>query len=137
MGWPRQTFKKKPGTILRSGLEDRVAEQLRSLKVQFAYEDGRIPYTIETYYSPDFRLPNGIIIEAKGLFDTADRRKHKLIKVQHPELDIRFVFSNSTTKIGKGSKTSYGDWCNLNGFKYADKVVPEDWVKEKAKKKGK
>ena len=39
-----------------------------------------------------FRLDNGIIIETKGAFNSADRKKHKLIKEQHPELDIRFMF---------------------------------------------
>jgi len=39
------------------------------------------------------------------------------------------VFSNSKAKINKGSKTSYGDWCNQHGFIYADKEIPEGWLK--------
>ena len=69
-------------------------------------------------------------METKGRFVTADRKKHKLIKEQHPDIDIRFVFSNSKTRISKTSKTKYGKWCELNGFKYADKVVPDEWLKE-------
>ena len=57
-------------------------------------------------YTPDFELPNGIIIESKGRFVAADRKKHLLVQKQHPELDIRFVFSNSKAKISKGSKTT-------------------------------
>lgn len=84
-------------------------------------------------YTPDFILPNGIIVETKGRFVTADRQKHLLIKAQHPELDIRFVFSNSRSRISKLSATTYGMWCDKNGFKYADKLIPKEWLKEKRK----
>ena len=46
---------------------------------------------------------------------------------QHPEFDIRFVFTSSKNKISKNSKTSYADWCDKNGFLYADKFIPEEW----------
>lgn len=81
-------------------------------------------------YHPDFRLTNGIIIESKGWFKPCDRSKHLCIKFQHPELDIRFVFSNPNAKLGKGSKTTYAMWCEKNGFKYAKGTVPLAWVKE-------
>lgn len=81
-------------------------------------------------YMPDFKLPSGIIIETKGRFLTADRQKHLLVKAQHPELDIRFVFSSSKTKIAKRSPTTYADWCRKNGFQFADKTAPEEWLKE-------
>ena len=79
-------------------------------------------------------------MEAKGAFNSADRKKHKLIKEQHPELDIRFIFSNSKTKIGKKSLTTYGKWCDLFKFKYhciqsTKQPFPQEWLKEiKAKK---
>ena len=53
-----------------------------------------------------------------------------LVKQQHPELDIRFVFSNSRQKISKQSKTTYGMWCEKHGFLYADKTVPQEWLNE-------
>lgn len=81
-------------------------------------------------YTPDFILPNGIIIEAKGRFITADRQKQLLIKDQFPDLDIRFVFSNPNNKIGKKSSTTYAMWCDKNGFKYAQELIPIDWLKE-------
>ena len=118
----------------RSGLEVQVAAQLERAGVAAKYEDpdSKIEYEVsETRrYTPDFILPNGIIIETKGRFVTADRKKHKLVKEQHPELDIRFVFSNSKTKISKTSKTTYAMWCDKLGFKYADKFIPEAWLKE-------
>ena len=118
----------------RSGLEDLVAKQLESASVPFEYEpkDKKIEYskpTTKHKYTPDFVFKK-FIVETKGRFVTADRKKHKLIKEQHPELDIRFVFSNSKTRISKTSKTTYAKWCELNGFKYADKVVPDSWLKE-------
>ena len=86
----------------RSGLEERVAKQLNDLKVLFEYETLKINYKKPerlAYYRPDFILPNGIIIEAKGRFLTKDRKKHRLIKEQFGDkYDIRFVFSNSKDK---------------------------------------
>lgn len=116
----------------RSGLEERIADQLRENNVDFTYEKVKISYVKPASnhkYTPDFVLSNGIVIETKGRFLTADRQKHLLIKAQHPDLDIRFVFSNSNAKISKSSKTSYADWCNKHGYKYADKLVPMDWLK--------
>ena len=121
----------------RSGLEVQVAVQLDDAGVAAKYEDpnSKIEYRVEETrrYTPDFVLPNGIIVETKGRFVTADRKKHKLIKDQHPDKDIRFVFSNSRAKISKQSTTTYGMWCEKNGFKYADKLIPVAWLKEKKK----
>jgi hypothetical protein len=115
----------------RSGLEDNISEQLKALSVPFEYEQLKIRYKVQVKtYTPDFRLPNGIIIESKGRFLGVDRTKHLLVRKQHPELDIRFVFSNSKSKISKGSKTSCADWCIKNGFMYADKLIPEQWIEE-------
>ncbi len=116
----------------RSGLEKKVASELCQLGVSFHYEPpGWVFYQKPaSKYKPDFVLPNGIIIETKGQFLSSDRSKHKLIKAQKPELDIRFVFSNSRTRIGKKSKTTYGMWCERLGFKYADKSIPISWIHE-------
>ena len=117
----------------RSGLEEAIADRLTSKGVGFTFEELTINYTKParvSKYTPDFVLENDIIIESKGRFLTEDRQKHLLVKSQHPELDIRFVFSNSKTKISKRSKTTYADWCIKNGFLYADKEIPDAWLKE-------
>lgn len=117
----------------RSGLERQNARRLIAAGVPLRYEDERIRYlkpAKNATYTPDFILPNGIIVETKGRFLTADRQKHLLIKDQHPELDIRFVFSSSRTKISKTSKTTYAMWCESKGFLYADKFIPEEWYQE-------
>ena len=117
----------------KSGLEENISTQIESKGIVVQYESEKIPYIIpatQHTYNPDFRLPNGIIVETKGRFVAADRKKHQLVKEQHPELDIRFVFSNSKNKISKNSKTTYGMWCEKNGYKYADKEIPEEWFLE-------
>lgn len=117
----------------RSGLEETLDESLKAQGIDGQYEQCKIKYTkpaTNHTYTPDFRLPNGIYIETKGRFVLADRQKHILIKQQQPELDIRFVFQNSKSKIRKGSKTTYGDWCNQNGFIYSDQLIPSSWYNE-------
>ena len=115
---------------VRSGLERKIQEQLKEQGVKAKYEPLKIEWEDLAYrkYTPDFILPNGILIESKGLFTPVDRRKHLLIKKQHPNLDIRFVFQNSKNKIRKGSKTTYADWCEKHGFMYADKTIPNSWL---------
>ena len=62
----------------RSGLEIKVKDYLKEKKVKFKYEAIKIEWEDLAYrtYTPDFVLPNGIIIESKGMFTAADRRKH-------------------------------------------------------------
>ena len=119
----------------RSGLELKIADYLKQLKCKYKYEALKIEWEDLTYrtYTPDFVLFNGIIIETKGMFTAADRRKHLAIKRQHPNLDIRFVFENSRRKLRKGAKSSYSEWCIKYGFQYYDRIIPEDWIKEKGK----
>jgi len=114
----------------RSGLEERVSKELSEAGVKYEYETQKIKYRVEEdrTYTPDFILPNGIIVETKGRFTIADRKKHLLIQKQRPELDIRFVFQTSRAKLYKGSKSTYAQWCEKHGFLYADKSIPEEWL---------
>jgi hypothetical protein len=117
----------------KSGLEETISQQIESQGIKVEYETEKVPYIIPASnhtYSPDFKLPNGIRVETKGRFVAADRKKHLLVKEQNPNMDIRFVFSNSKNKITKKSKTTYGDWCEKNGYKYADKIIPNEWFLE-------
>ena len=114
----------------RSGLEERVSKELEEAGVKYEYETQKIKYRVEEdrTYTPDFILPNGIIVETKGRFTTADRKKHLLIQKQYPKHDIRFVFQNSRAKLYKGAKTTYAQWCDKHGFLYADKSIQEEWL---------
>lgn len=117
----------------RSGLEDRNAKHMDKLGVAFDFEMFHIKYTVparEAKYTPDFVLRNGIIVETKGIWEVDDRKKHLLIREQYPDIDIRLVFSNSNSKIYKGSPTSYADFCRKHGILFADKLIPLAWLKE-------
>tara|TARA_R100001377_G_scaffold22923_2_gene12328 strand:+ start:4532 stop:4960 length:429 start_codon:yes stop_codon:yes gene_type:complete len=120
----------------RSGLEETISDVLRDQGIEVLYETDKIYYTIPTRsskYTPDFKLPkaNGFwYLETKGIWAVADRAKHILIQKQHPNIDIRFLFSNARAKLYKGSKTTYADYCEKNGFRYAHKHMPQDWLDE-------
>lgn len=117
----------------RSGLEKSLYNQLQKAGINPLYEQLKLNYTIpesKHTYTPDFPICSTIIIESKGLFLPSDRKKMLLIKEQYPKIDFRFIFSNSNQKINKNSKTTYADWCNKYGFKYSDKTIPKEWLKE-------
>lgn len=119
------------GQVFKSGLEETVAKSLFDLGIKYAYEGVTIPYTISHTYRPDFNLlGRGIIIESKGFFEAEDRSKMRYVKLQHPALDIRFVFSNAHARIAKKSKTTYAMWAEKQGFKWAHRVVPNEWLTE-------
>ncbi len=108
-----------------------MAAQLEKAGIPVEYETEVLRYIKpekQAKYTCDFKLPNGIRVETKGRFTIEDRAKHLLIKEQHPDIDIRFVFSNSRTRISKASTTTYGAWCHKHGFTYADKTIPKEWL---------
>ena len=113
----------------RSGLEEKVADLLVSLGVDYEYEEASYPYTIQHSYTPDFVLPNGVWIECKGYWDSTDRRKIKSVKQQHPEIDLRMVFQSPYNKISKKSKTTYAKYCEKLGIPWTTYTnIPIDWL---------
>lgn len=142
MFWKNQKTKKltskQVGIVygFRSGLEEKIATDLKKLGVAYKFEDSKLKYIkpSKTHtYTPDFFLPKqNIYIETKGMFLTQDRQKMKLIKEQYPDLDIRFIFSNAKARIGKKSQTTYAMWCERYGFLWADKTIPQEWLKKLA-----
>ena len=117
----------------RSGLEDVNARALVAAGVDVHYEAHTLEYTQpikRRRYTPDFILPNGIVIETKGQFQTSDRQKHLMIQSDHPFLDLRFVFSSPHNRISKQSKTTYAAWCEHKGFLWADRLIPDEWMEE-------
>ena len=128
-----KTRRKHNSRLYRSGLEEEAAAFLKTRQKTVEYEKLKIEWEDLKYrtYTPDFELDNGIIIETKGIFSAADRRKHLEIQKQHPILDIRFVFSNAHARLYKGAKSRYSDWCEQKGFLWAHRVIPEEWLEEK------
>ena len=117
-----------PTSKYRSGFEQTLANQLQRSGVAFEYETVKLEYQKIATYTPDFILPNGIIIEAKGVWTVEDRTKHLLVREQHPHLDIRLVFMNAYNKIRKGSNTTYARWCEKKNIIYANKTIPKSWL---------
>lgn len=136
----------------RSKFEERVAKQLDDMGVSYEYEQYSYEYDeplrknmarcgvcgsrqlLRTgWYTPDFFLPNGVIIEAKGRFTAADRRKMVSVRDAHPDLNIKMLFMRDN-KIHRNSDTKYSDWCMQNNIDYAIKEVPKLWTKSKGKK---
>ena len=119
------------GNTFRSGFEKKVAQELEAAGVTYKYEQDIITYVEPARtkkYIPDFRLPNGIIIESKGRWTLHDRKKMILVMEQNPKLDIRMLFQRDQ-KLNKGSKTTYTEWCEKRGIPYAVGEVPKEWLK--------
>ena len=80
-------------------------------------------------YLTDFRLPNGIYIEAKGWFKASDRTKMESVIKCNPDCDIRMLFQRDGW--ANPSKTvKYSEWCDKRKIKYAIGKVPIEWVNE-------
>ena len=117
-------------TIKRSRFEDAVAKDLTQRGVPFKYEGDSFLYIAQHKYIPDFTLPNGVIVEAKGWFKSKDRTKHLLVRAGNPSLDIRFLFQRAENRLSKTSKTTYADWCDKHKFMWAEGRIPSAWLDE-------
>jgi len=74
-------------------------------------------------------LPNGRILECKGYWDSADRRKIRAVIKDNPDIDLRMVFQDPYKKISKKSKTTYATWCDRYDIKWcAYHTIPIDWL---------
>lgn len=109
-----------------------LTRMFKRTKVKLTYENEKIPYTIVSHrnYVPDFILtfPDGHkrYIEIKGYLRPEDRVKMKLVKDQHPMMDIRIVFAKDN-KMNKNSKTMYSTWAKKVGIPYAIGKIPANW----------
>ncbi len=113
----------------RSKLEESVADLLEGLGVSYEYESKRLPYTIQHLYCPDFVLPNHVLLETKGYWDAADRRKILAVKKDNPYLDLRMVFQSPYNKISKKSKTTYAMWCEKHDIPWTSyHDIPLEWL---------
>ena len=113
----------------RSKLEEKVADLLFHLDVKYEYEKKKIPYVIQHNYTPDFILPNHVVLECKGYWEAADRRKIKTIVMDNPDIDLRMVFQAPYNTISKKSKTTYAQWCENLGIPWTSfHNIPLDWL---------
>lgn len=133
---------------MRSKFESRIGKDLRDAGMPFDYEAFSYEYDeplrknrarcsecdstalVRTgWYTPDFFLENGVIIETKGRFTAADRRKMLAVKLEHPTLDIKMLFMRDN-KIHKNSTTFYSDWCMEHDYDFAIGSIKPEWLKE-------
>ena len=114
----------------RSMFEVTIADAAESAGMKLTYEPHTIPYTIKGNYVPDFQLPNGILIEAKGYLDAGTCRKMLSVKASNPELDIRFVFQKANGKRNKRAKLQNWQWAEKHGFLWSEGTIPLTWWKE-------
>ena len=128
----KQPTKQTSNLGFRSGLERKVATHLESKKIPIRYEEDVLLYTIpkqDKSYCPDFKLPDDSYLEVKGWLKLSDRQKMIHVKRSNPDIKIRFVFSNPENKIYAGSKTTYGNWCDYNGFEWCwSNNIPDHWL---------
>ena len=117
-------------------MEDDFSDILTDLGIPLVYEKDTLKYVVPASnhkYIIDFTLPNRIFIECKGyLRDYDERHKYQLIKEQHPEADIRFVFANPSKPITR-TKMTHSDWADKFGFKWCsvfDKETIKNWSNE-------
>lgn len=121
----------------RSKLELKFEEILKDFEVEYDYEVTKIPYTIpesKHTYTVDWTLLNGMLLETKGyLSNHQERYKYVLLKQQHPDLDLRFVFDNPNKLVG-GTKMTHAKWAEKYNFKWCgikDVEQIHSWVKER------
>jgi len=122
----------------KSGLELKVAQQIKEAKYPVNYETEKIEYIVpqkNSKYTPDFvfqKINGGTMyIETKGRWTSIDRQKMKNILTSNPGLDLRLVFQNPNQKISKGSKTTYEMYAKKLGITHiAKKDIPEAWLSE-------
>lgn len=133
---------------MRSKFEKRIAKELDDAGVSYEYEQFSYAYTEPLrrnsifcsscsstdirrsgWYTPDFFLDSGIIIETKGRFTAADRRKMLAVREAHKDLeDIKLCFMRDN-KIHRSSKTHYSDWAMENGFDYSIGNLKDEWLR--------
>jgi hypothetical protein len=114
----------------RSKFEEDIWNAAKRSRKPVVHEPYFIPYIMRGSYLPDFKLPNGIIIEAKGYLDAASCKKMKAVKASNPHLDIRFVFQNANGKRNKRAKLRNYEWAERHGFPWAEGTIPLAWWKE-------
>lgn len=121
----------------RSGFEKKLYEQSEGL-VEYEPKDGHLSYNMPRQYIPDFVIrSNGIRVEAKGYFRSADRAKLLRVRKDNPGVDIRLVFQRAGNKLTKSPNSmTYAQWCDRHGFEWAEGNIPESWFREKPKREG-
>lgn len=140
--------KRIPTPPFRSNYEEDVSKVLTEQGVKWSYETYSYEYVeplrrnrascIECgstnlertgWYTPDFFIEGGRIIECKGRFTAADRRKILANCATVPELKEKLVMMfMRDNKLSKLAKQTYSMWCEANDIDYIVGTEPkEEW----------
>lgn len=98
--------------------------------MRYEYEPDPVLYYQPRSYTPDFALESGVLLEVKGYFPPDQRQKMRAVKQAHPELDIRFIFTDPNKKLSRARNArTYAQWCEFHGFLWcrADSI-PKEWL---------
>lgn len=139
MVWNRRKLKRRvhsyAGCKMASKAEVKFAEWMDDQEIVWMYEPEKLAWEPpKRKYTPDFKVMRKdgsfFFVEYKGYLRPNDKTKMKAIRLQYPDLDLRFVFQNADKVIYKGSKTTYGMWAERLGYQWAEGTMPEDWLLE-------
>ena len=113
----------------RSKFEKRIWENAGDRKLDYEPQSPVISYHTTARYIPDFRLPNGVLVESKGYFNSRDRGKMLRVKAQNPGLDLRILFQRAHNRITKSPNSlTYAEWAQKHGFIWGEgDTIPEEW----------
>lgn len=104
----------------KSLLERDFAKLLKKQKVQFKYEEDRIPFVRQSSYTPDWKIGEKTYLETKGEFTSSQRSNLLSFLEQHPDIKIIMVFAQAKNKLNKKSKMTYAEWCSRHGIEFID-----------------
>ena len=111
----------------RSKFEARIEKEYFRGKVAYEYEKYSYNYFVPVartfcgecgskdiltsrWYTPDYFISNGVIIELKGKLDAKERKKLLAVREDNDDLkDLKLVFMRDN-KIHKSSTTRYSKW---------------------------
>lgn len=137
---------KSPRSKYKSDFEHRIAISLANRGVPIRYEEEQLSYEKGVYrgvcndcgskdvvsvrsYTPDWTLPNGILVESKGKFTPQNRSLMLDVIKSNPDRDIRMVFQ-ADNWLTRKKKTKYSDWCKQHDIKCAVGDIPDEWLQE-------
>jgi hypothetical protein len=138
------------GVTYRSKFEVEIAKQLIEAGIKFEYEQWKLSYLTNVSnaecgectscniiqfheYTPDFWICDTMVaLEAKGRFTARDRKKMVAVQDANPGIDFRMVFQRNQ-KVTRNRPKVYSEWCEEKGFKWTEKIIPDEWLAEFSK----
>ena len=91
-----------------------------------------LPQYLIMRHVPDFLLPNGLLIETKGVMDVTYPQKVELLAVCHPSVMKRYrvCFGNADLITPKRGTLTYAQWAHKQGITWCEGDIPESWFME-------